>query len=288
MAPVTASLVSCAACIAAVTVPLALFLLLAETAAGGFVTVAYLHARGGLTQGFLKFITVTYALLAALALLAVVAGPPGSYRQVLNINQRAAAALSVLQALLMLALVGHTWNIWRGRGEPRVTWVLGVVMSALLLSGIAAALIPLAGSPAGGLAISAGIVLSALILGPATVGMLLGHWYLVTPTLTNLPLLRAIVLLLFALLAQAVTYPLILSGLTSASGSLTHALAVSPVLSVLWALGAVILPLLAAGLALLTCRIRSFMSTTGLLYLAMIAIYPGQLVGQLLFFVAAA
>jgi len=59
------------------------------------------------------------------------------------------------------------------------------------------------------------------------------------------------------------------------------------VLSVLWALGAVFLPLVAAGLAWPTCRLRSFMSTTGLLYLAMIAILPGQLLGQLLFFVAA-
>src|SRR5207248_11711299 len=52
--------------------------------------------------------------------------------------------------------------------------------------------------------------------------------------------------------------------------------------------GAVILPLLAAGLASPACRMRSFMSATGLIYLAMIAIFPGQLVGQLLLFVAAA
>jgi len=45
--------------------------------------------------------------------------------------------------------------------------------------------------------------------------------------------------------------------------------------------------ILAAGLALPTCRLRSFTSTTGLLYLAMIALLPGQLVGQLLLFVAA-
>lgn len=270
------------------TVPLALFLLLAESTAGGFLTVAYLQARGGLTKGFLKFIAATYLVLAGLALIVVLAGPPGSYRHVLNINQQAASALGVLQALLLLALAVHAWTIWRGRREPRVTWMLGVVMSAFLLSGIAATLAPLAASPAGRLGIATGIVLSALVLGPATVGMLLGHWYLVTPTLTNRPLLRSIVLLLFALVAQAVTYPLILSGLDAASGSFTHALAVSPVLSVLWGLGAVIMPLLAAGLALPTCRIRSFMSTTGLLYLAMIAIYPGQLVGQLLFFVAAA
>ena len=75
--------------------------------------------------------------------------------------------------------------------------------------------------------------------------------------------------------------------LTDDEHRVAHALTLSPPLSVLWALGAVALPLVAAGLALPTCRIRSFTSTTGLLYLAMIALLPGQLVGQLLFFVAA-
>jgi hypothetical protein len=64
-------------------------------------------------------------------------------------------------------------------------------------------------------------------------------------------------------------------------------LAANPILAGLWGLGAVILPLLAAGLAYPACRMRSFMSATGLLYLAMIAIFPGQLLGQLLLFVAA-
>src|SRR5438445_277612 len=147
----TVPITSCHECVAMLTLPLALFLLLAETAVGGFATVAYLRLTGGLTHGFLKFIAVTYAIFGALAFVVVLAGPPGSYHRLLSINEPAADAL----------------------------------------------------------------------------------------------------------------------------------------LSVLLALGAVVLPLVAAGLALPTCRLRSFMSTTGLLYLAMIAILPGQLLGLLLFFVAA-
>jgi hypothetical protein len=164
---------------------------------------------------------------------------------------------------------------------------LTLTASLLLLAGIAAALWPLAGSLLNGAAIALVVALSAAVLGAATTGMLLGHWYLVTPALTNRPLLRAIGVLLVSLVVQAVVFPLTLRGLAHGSGSLTHPLTLSPVLSVLWALGAVLLPLVAAGLALPTCRLRSFMSTTGLLYLAMIAILPGQLLGQLLFFVAA-
>ena len=241
---------------------------------------------GGLTHGFLRFVAVTYAILGILAFLVVLAGPPGSYHRLLAINQPAAGALIFLQGLLVVALVAHAVVIWRRDGST-LSWALILSASVLLVAGIAAALWPLSGSLLNGAAIALVVVLSATVLGAATTGMLLGHWYLVTPALTNRPLLRAIGLLLASLILQAILFPVTLSGLAHGSGSLTHPLSLSPVLSVLWALGAVLLPLLAAGLALPTCRLRSFMSTTGLLYLAMIVILPGQLLGQLLFFVAA-
>lgn len=282
-----APIASCHACVAALTVPLALFLLLAETAVGGAATVAYLRLTGGLTQGFLKFIAVTYAIVALLAFLTVLGGPPGAYHNLLGINRAAADSLVFLQGVVLVMLVAHAVIVFRQASPPRATWLLTLASSVVLLIGIATALAPLAGSVLDGAAIAIAILLSTTVLGAATTGMLLGHWYLVTPALTNRPLLRAIGVLLVGLVLQALTYPLMLRGLAHGSGSLTHPLAISPPLSILWVLGAVALPLLAAGLAWPTCRLRSFTSTTGLLYLAMIALLPGQLVGQLLFFVAA-
>src|SRR6202521_1736999 len=277
---------SCHECVAMLTLPLALFLLLAETVVDGFATVAYLRLTGGLTHGFLKFIAVTYAILGGLAFLVVLTVPPGAYHRLLSINQSAAGALICLQGLLVVALVVHAVIIWR-QDASRLSWVLTLGASLLLLAGIAAALWPLAGSPLNAAGIALMVALSAAVLGAATTGMLLGHWYLVTPALTNRPLLRAIGALLISLVLQAVVVPLTLGAVGRGSGSVGHALGLSPVLSVLWVLGSVILPLVAAGLAFATCRLRSFMSTTGLLYLAMIVILPGQLLGQLLFFVAA-
>ncbi len=280
---------SCHECVATLTLPLALFLLLAETAVRGIATVAYLRLRGGLTRGFLKFVAVTYADLAALAFLVVVAAPPGAYRHLLrSINPAAAGTLVFLQAVLVVALIAHAIIVWRRPDASGVSWALTLSASLLVVAGIAATFGPLAASLLGGAAIALVVVLSAAVLGAATTGMLLGHWYLVTPALTNRPLLRAIIVLLVSLVLQAVVVPLSLWGLTRTSGSLTYGLGLSPVLSILWALAAVFLPLVAGGLALATCRLRSFMSTTGLLYLAMIAILPGQLLGQLLLFVAAA
>jgi hypothetical protein len=277
----------CQQCVAAISLPLALFLLLAETAVGGAATVAYLRLTGGLTQGFLKFIAVTYAIVGLLAFLTVLAGPPGAYHDRLGIDRTAAATLVVLQGLVLVTLIVHAIIVFR-RGPLAGTGViLTLVASFLLLVAIVLALAPLAGSPVAVAGIALAVVLSATVLGAATTGMLLGHWYLVTPALTNRPLLRAIAVLLLGLVLQAVTFPVMLRGLAHSSGALTHPLALSPPLSVLWLLGGVALPLVAAGLAWPTCRIRSFTSTTGLLYLAMIALLPGQLVGQLLFFVAA-
>src|SRR5713226_1837881 len=278
---------SCHECVAMLTLPLALFLLLAESAVGGFATVAYLRLTGGLTHGFLKFIAVTYAILGILAFVVVLAGPPASYHRLLSINQSAAEALLFLQGVLVLALVAHAVLIWRRDGSS-LSWALTLSASVLLLAGIAAALWPLAGSLLNGAAIALVVVLSAVVLGAATTGMLLGHWYLVTPALTNRPLLRAIAILLVALLVQPLLFLPGLLGLARSPGSVSAILAQNPTLAVLWALGAVALPLLAAGLAFPTCRMRSFMSTTGLLYLAMIALLPGQLLGHLLLFVTAA
>src|SRR6266480_2204855 len=187
----TVPITSCHECVAMLTLPLALFLLLAETAVGGFATVAYLRLTGGLTHGFLKFIAVTYAILGGLAFLVVLAGPPGSYHRLLAINQAAAQALLFLQGVLVLALIAHAVVIWR-HDASTLSWALTLSASALLLVGIAAALWPLAA--------------------------LLGHWYLVTPTLTNRPLLRAIGVLLVSLVLQAVLFPLTLRGLAHGSG----------------------------------------------------------------------
>jgi len=278
---------SCHECVATLTLPLALFLILAETTVGGVATVAYLRLAGGLTPGFLKFIAVTYAILGSLAFLVVLAAPPGSYHRLLTINQAAANALVFLQGCFVLALAVNAVISWRGRGPSIASSALTLLASGLVLAATAAAFWPMAGSALDGVGITLTVILSAAVLGSATTGMLLGHWYLVTPALTNRPLLRAIAVLLISLVLQGVIVPLTLGGVGRGSGSPTQALGLSPVLSVLWGLGSVILPLVAAGLALATCRLRSFMSTTGLLYLAMIVILPGELLGQLLLFVAA-
>jgi hypothetical protein len=274
--------------VAAITVPLALYLMLAWTAIGTFLTTEALRLLGGLTPGFVKFMSVTSAVLSLLAFLVVLGAPVAAYREVLRIGRGAASWLPALQGLALAALILVAFFNFRPRLDPRPARAAGLIASAALLAGLGLTLEPVAGSWWGAAAIWAAVLLGTAVLGTATTGMLLGHWYLVTPALTNLPLLRSILWLLAALVAQAVLYPLALAALPASGGSPFRPLASNAILAGLWGLGAVALPLLAAALAYPACRIRSFMSATGLLYLAMIAIFPGQVVGQLLLFVAAA
>jgi hypothetical protein len=276
-----------ASCIATLTVPLALYLILSGTALGGFGTVAYLSGRGGLTSGFLKFVSVTYLVFALIALLVVIAAPPASYSHLLALQGTASRLLPLMQALFVLVLALHMVLVWRGSARAAFTWSAGLLTAVVLVLLIAIALAPITNSTISAFLLGLSVSLSSVVLGAATTGMLLGHWYLVTPALSNRPLLGAIGVLLGGLVLQALAFPLTLGGVGH-SQSLVNSFSQSPLLAVLWLLGSVFLPLLAAGLALPACRIRSFTSTTGLLYMAMIAVLPGQLIGFTLLFVTAA
>jgi len=60
----------------------------------------------------------------------------------------------------------------------------------------------------GPLATLVSLVLGALALGGAMVGMVLGHWYLVTPDLSTRPLIGMTLALLAAVALQALLLPL--------------------------------------------------------------------------------
>jgi hypothetical protein len=272
---------------AAASVPLALFLLLTETTLGTFGVTLYLRLRGGITPGFTKFMASTDVILGLLALLTVAGLPVSAYVHHFGIQSSAAGLLTALQALTVAALVLYAVLSWRKR-EGLAVAAPAAGLGVLLLADVAITLAPLSGTWWGEGAIVLAVLLSTIVLGAATTGMLLGHWYLVTPALTNRPLLQAIAMLVLGLVLQAPIFVLALAGLWPSGGSVARPLYGNPILSILWALGAIALPLVAGALAWPACRIRSFMSTTGLLYLAMIALLPGQLVGLVLLFVAAA
>jgi len=123
---------------------------------------------------------------------------------------------------------------------------------------------------------------SAAVLGTATTAMLVGHSYLIAPTMSLTPLLRSLAALAGAILLRL--------GMSAAglwlwrSGFSPGPLPTETILwlTVRWAVG-LMAPLVLGWMAWEATRIRSTQSATGILYVVVIFCFLGELTSQLLF-----
>jgi hypothetical protein len=131
-------------------------------------------------------------------------------------------------------------------------------------------------------------LLGALSLGAAMSGMLLGHWYLVTPELSLVPIKRLTGTLLGTLVAQGMLLVLTVSPELGAVPNallprVQHLLMVYPY----FLLGRALVGLVGTfGLAVLTMwllREGSTQAATGFLYTAVLSITVGELIARFLF-----
>jgi hypothetical protein len=126
-----------------------------------------------------------------------------------------------------------------------------------------------------------GDLTSAGVLGAALTAMLMGHSYLIAPSLSLRPLL-----LLLAALAVTVVARLGVDGYALWQWTAQHSLGnlardTALWLPVRWGVGFAA-PLALDGMAWQTARIRSTQSATGILYVAVIFCFLGELTGLLL------
>jgi len=121
--------------------------------------------------------------------------------------------------------------------------------------------------------LSLAVLAGAATLGASLVGLSLGHWYLVSPTMAVRPLVRITFVLLGALLAQLVVLLIALPQITE-PGLL---LGVRVVFGLL-------VPIPATVMTWRTARIRSLDSATGLLYIVVALVLAGEITARALFF----
>ena len=160
-------------------------------------------------------------------------------------------------------------------GGPEFPPSLDLVAPVIGAIGVVAA-----GLDAGGptwLAVSR-FVVGAAFLGAVTDAMLLGHWYLVTPKLSERPLTLEIRMLLAALVVQALLFVV----WTTLGGGVDQgpweAFSGSSTLLVLLRGGITILfPIILVFMALRTAQTRSMESATGLLYINLAAVLAGTI-----------
>ncbi len=254
-------------------IPVGFFLFLVELAAGGLVVTVALDWQGEVGPGFL-LLNAVFLLGFALAGIWL--------RTVLPVTQLVEGAMSPWVALepgvwalcaCLLAAALVALKVER-RTAARATGTLGA-LAGLGALGISAA----AYAPAGRslLLVLVSFWAAALALGSVWTAMMLGHWYLVTPRLAPRPLLRLIALLGGALAIQAL--------LLAAEAAAGLSLAVIPWLFWLRTGVGIALPAVLAVLAWRTARVRSMMSATGLLYVALGAVLAGEIMAKALFFV---
>jgi hypothetical protein len=263
--------------------PQAAYFLLLEAAVGGIIALFWVHQRGEVGRGFTQFTGICFLISGALAVWLRGAFPPEVIPDIdPNVAVWFAAERSLSIAfvvLLALYLIGLRGEAWRG-----LVRVLGPLVPLLGLAALWSAALVSPSAQLLGLGAPLAILAGAMALGAALAGLSLGHWYLVTPSLSVQPLVRLTFLCLGAVLVQSILLPLLIwlpgpnpARVQMLTGEYLVFLGVRVVFGLL-------VPLAATLMIWRTARIRSLDSATGLLYIVAALILAGEIAARTLFF----
>jgi len=315
------------------TLPLILFIVMAELSVGAFTVLFVLDWRNQVKRSFLITYAIIYLVLTGLTyLLQQSFSPPQLLNTYAQLDKAWTGYLGLPLLLFLLLMLPYNFLLWLDRNagvdgkqkeETRgsrlrlirlVSGGLTVLAGLVMLFVLAMIYRPLAAANLGGVFTIASFFAAALALGGVMTAMWLGHWYLVTPALSEKPLLFATTLVLLGVLAQVIiafnigpgTIPAQASRAATPTVTATATPAVSaatptshsptrpanvPVVTPL-STGAVgwlrilvgfIMPLVLGGLAWKLVRDRSFQSATGMLYLVVVCALAGEAIARGLF-----
>jgi hypothetical protein len=235
----------------------------AALAAGTIGVVGVTELLGGTTRGYRLFMAWMLLALAGILVVSELALPNSAIaarteapRRILVVAFGAGSGAYLAASLLRLP------RAWLALG----TSALG--LAALVALGLAG------GVQAPGL-FAGQLVLGAIALGAVNAAMLLGHWYLVTPKLSPLPLRRMMWLLLAALVGQGLVFGFAVA--TVPGQALSGGMAWLTWLRL--AVG-ILLPIGVTVLALLASRAASLQASTGLLYIGLALVMAGSIAGS--------
>ncbi|HEX6478837.1 MAG TPA: hypothetical protein VF043_08320 [Ktedonobacteraceae bacterium] len=321
------------------TLPLILFIVMTELAVGAFGVLFALDWRNQVKRSFLITYGIIYLFLTGLTYLFQ---QNFSTADLLNtfvlLDKSWTGYLSLPLLLFLILMLPYNLFLWmdkkagidgkikheegmQGPGRLSVVRVLRIISGILAtLAGLATILVmamiyrPLAGSGLAGAFTVAGFFAATLALGGVLTAMWLGHWYLVTPALSEKPLQFAARLVLIGVLAQVVCFGFT-AGFNTATAQTTHtttsstttpsihaatptangqvkpvgAQQVAPLstdaISWLHILVSFVFPLVLLGFILKLIRDRSFQSATGMLYLVVVLTLAGEAIARGLFLI---
>lgn len=316
------------------TLPLILFVVMTELSIGAFTILIVLDWRKQVKRNFLVTYGIIYLLLTSLTYLLQ---QNFSSAELLNtygqLDKAWTAFLAPSLLLFLLLSIPYNLLLWldrsagvddKGQKKPVQSSLLyllrlasgGLVVVAGLVTLLVLGMIyrPVASASLGGALTVGSFFVAALVVGGALTAMWLGHWYLVTPALSEKPYLFAVTLVLIGVLVEVILAVTVGPTTTSANHASTSAVtatatattavsaatptpgglvkpAGTPVITPLstdaigWLriLVSFVMPLVLGGLAWKLVRDRSFQSATGMLYLVVVCTLAGEAIARGLF-----
>jgi hypothetical protein len=258
--------------------PYTLVIVLVELTVGSLWVLGLSHARGNSTVSFLK---VGAAMTCAMALLTFwvaaivnVEDEVDGYRLDPQWIDEARWALGAVFGFTAL----YTVATLRDERIASLALAAGGSLAGLAAVGFLAQVFSL---PTWGFALTfLSLVVGALAVGAVSMGMMLGHWYLVTPRLSEQPLREMTGFLLIVMLVQA----LLIAGALALphdtiNGSVDTPILKNPFFWMRVGFG-LAFPALLVWMAYDSSGVRAMQSATGLLYIAMALVICGEVVAK--------
>ncbi len=265
--------------------PRAFLLVFGQLSVGGFLSLS-IPPFHQIQRGYYKSSAFVYLLLGTLALIGrltlwIGAGVPTSGTDLPEI---------CLWSTFALCGSGYFATLWGERFALRArlftaTWASG--LAALVVAAESYAAAPILSVES--VLYPATFLLSALLLGSAASGMLLGHWYLIDRDLPLSPLWTILRFYLACLGIQIAVFAigLLALSLLGTPASSTEVGTLFPIHAALIGARVLVSPLGAAILGAMiwrTLQIPQTMAATGLFYIAVLAVLVGEFMGRYLLF----
>ncbi len=265
--------------------PYTLLIILAEFTIGGLWVLWIADLRGAAAASFIKFgaalVFVTAALAFWIAAKLSVPSEVDGYPLDPSFMPPARIALAIVFALTL------PYAVLTLREARRPGLVAGGLASAAGLTAIALLSQVFAVPTWGYLGTLLSLVIGALVLGAVSMGMILGHWYLVTPRLPVKPLREITFFLLLVLGFQALLLvPSLALPRDTIANSVDTPIGLNPFF---WLRvgGGLAFPFALSYMAFDSSGVRAMQSATGLLYIAMALVLAGEVLAKGLLFATA-
>jgi hypothetical protein len=268
--------------------PFTLFILMIELAIGSQILLVVLDYRNEVTRGFVKTMAALNFAAVGLTLwigVSLAQSPDvDGFRVDTDFYDPVNLALATTMGLTGLYVAPLLL------GQRRIGLAIGS-LSCLAGASVLVLLAALVSPPTWGYpAVLLSIVAGTGAMGAVTISMVWGHWYLTSSRLPARPLQHLAIVLLAFLGIQVLVMVLNLSvpvrETPDPANPLSVALMEAPAFWLRVGVG-LVFPVILGYMALATAREQAMQSATGLLYIAMGAVFAGEVLARGLFFLTA-